>query len=116
VDPEDARVSEEEVLDMTSKAVIRGPHLHVAGSRVVNAVSHFSLGPSVNIEKLSLQLERVIYEPEQFPGLIWRMQECGPTAMLFGSGAAVIASAKRHGEMCKTADRIAEVVSRLEPS
>ena len=58
-----------------------------------NIVSRFDLKRNLPIETLARTLPRCIYEPEQFPGLIYRIQD-SCTALLFSSGKGVIAGAK----------------------
>jgi transcription initiation factor TFIID TATA-box-binding protein len=40
-------------------------------------------------------MDNVMYEPEQFPGLIYRMTEPKVVLLLFASGKLVITGAKR---------------------
>ena len=62
-------------------------------SEVRNIVSRFDLNKDLPIETLARTLPRSIYEPEQFPGLIYRIQD-SCTALLFASGKGVIAGTK----------------------
>jgi len=41
----------------------------------VNIVASASLGGQVDLEKTVSTLRKTMYEPEQFPGLIYRMDE-----------------------------------------
>ena len=63
--------------------------------QIQNIVATSHLGRSVNLEKAALVLENVIYEPEQFPGLLYRLEKPKVTLIIFGNGKAVIAGAKR---------------------
>jgi transcription initiation factor TFIID TATA-box-binding protein len=58
-----------------------------------NIVSGFDLGIKLDIEKLARTLPKSMYEPEQFPGLIYRIQH-SCVALLFASGKGVIVGAK----------------------
>ena len=61
--------------------------------QVRNIVSRFDTNRKLPIETLARTLPRSMYEPEQFPGLIYRIQgSC--VALLFASGKGVIAGAK----------------------
>ena len=62
-------------------------------SQVRNIVSRFDLNKNLPIETLARTLPRSIYEPEQFPGLIYRIQD-SCVALLFASGKGVIVGAK----------------------
>lgn len=59
---------------------------------VQNIVTSGELGDSLNLSAIAvgLGLENIEYEPEQFPGLVYRLEEVGVVALLFGSGKVVI--------------------------
>ena len=61
---------------------------------VQNIVASASLGAELNLEKAAMELENTLYEPEQFPGLIYRMRDPKVVILLFGSGKLVITGAK----------------------
>lgn len=63
---------------------------------VVNIVSSGYLGYTLNLNAIAigLGLEQIEYEPEQFPGLVYRMDEPNVVSLLFGSGKLVITGAK----------------------
>jgi len=60
-------------------------------ARVVNMVLTGSLGDVVALLQvvIATNLERVEYEPETFPGLVYRSQ-AGPVVLIFASGALVV--------------------------
>ncbi len=59
---------------------------------VQNIVTSGTLGQPLNLNAIAvgLGLERIEYEPEQFPGLVYRPPESETVALLFGSGKLVI--------------------------
>ena len=59
---------------------------------VQNIVSSADLGEAMNLNAIAigLGLEDVEYEPEQFPGLVYRMDNPKVVVLLFGSGKIVI--------------------------
>jgi transcription initiation factor TFIID TATA-box-binding protein len=60
---------------------------------VRNIVSRFDLNKKLPIEKLARTLPKCMYEPEQFPGLIYRLQgSC--VVLLFSTGKGIIVGAK----------------------
>lgn len=61
--------------------------------QVRNIVSRFDLKRKLDIEKLARSLPKSLYEPEMFPGLIYRIQH-SCVGLLFASGKGVIAGAK----------------------
>jgi len=63
---------------------------------VQNIVASADLGQPVNLTSvvISLGLERVEYEPEVFPGLVYRLSEPKVVILLFGSGRLVCTGAR----------------------
>ncbi len=63
---------------------------------VQNIVASYGLGADLNLNSvaLTLGLERVEYEPEQFPGLVYRLRDSDVVLLLFGSGNMVCTGAK----------------------
>ena len=63
---------------------------------VQNIVTSGDLGETLNLNAIAigLGLEDVEYEPEQFPGLVYRLDEPDVVVLLFGSGKTVITGGK----------------------
>ncbi len=68
---------------------------------VQNIVAVYDLGTELNLTNIamSLGLENVEYEPEQFPGLVYRVEEPKVVLLLFGSGKVVCTGAKKKEEI-----------------
>jgi transcription initiation factor TFIID TATA-box-binding protein len=62
--------------------------------KVVNIVASASLGGKVDLEKTVVALRHTMYEPEQFPGLIYRMSEPKVVILIFASGNLVVTGAE----------------------
>ncbi|EMA54773.1 TATA-box-binding protein [Halococcus salifodinae] len=79
---------------------------------VQNIVSGADLGETLNLNAIAigLGLESVEYEPEQFPGLVYRLDDPDVVALLFGSGKMVITGAKIHDE---AEAALEEIIRRL---
>ena len=67
--------------------------------QVQNIVASAGLGGTIDLEKTTYSLERTMYEPEQFPGLIYRMNDPKVVILLFTSGNLVITGAKKEEEV-----------------
>ena len=61
---------------------------------IQNMVASANLHGSIDLETAADILENVMYEPEQFPGLIYRMAEPKTVLLLFASGKLVCTGAK----------------------
>jgi transcription initiation factor TFIID TATA-box-binding protein len=66
--------------------------------KVVNIVASASLGGKVDLEAVSM-LGKTMYEPEQFPGLIYRMDEPKVVILVFASGNLVCTGAKKEQDV-----------------
>jgi len=64
--------------------------------QVQNIVASADLGQPVNLSSvvITLGLDRVEYEPEVFPGLVYRLTDPKVVILLFGSGKLVCTGAK----------------------
>ncbi len=61
---------------------------------IQNMVASANLHGSIDLETAPDILENLMYEPEQFPGLIYRMAEPKTVLLLFASGKLVCTGAK----------------------
>lgn len=77
---------------------------------VQNIVASADLNAELNLNAIavSLGLERVEYEPEQFPGLVYRLDEPKVVVLLFGSGKLVCTGARRPKDVENAVDKITE--------
>ena len=82
---------------------------------VQNIVSSADLGHNLNLNALAigLGLEDVEYEPEQFPGLVYRMDEPEVVILLFGSGKIVITGGKQTQDATAAVEQIVERIEGL---
>lgn len=92
--------------DMLSKK-LNGLGINVSGNYepiIQNIVASADLGGALNLNAVALGLgmENIEYEPEQFPGLVYRMDEPKVVILLFGSGKLVITGGKSQLD-CKNA-------------
>jgi transcription initiation factor TFIID TATA-box-binding protein len=62
--------------------------------QVENIVASAKLDGNLNLDKIAFNLDNSEYEPEQFPGLVFRMAEPKVAFLLFGSGKVVCTGAR----------------------
>jgi|TARA_B100000959_G_C14952115_1_gene612308 transcription initiation factor TFIID TATA-box-binding protein len=74
--------------------------------QIQNIVSSASLGGKVHLEEAARRLEKSMYEPEQFPGLIHRMSDPKTVILLFASGKLVCTGAKKEGEVYRAVNNL----------
>ncbi|MBE0519200.1 MAG: TATA-box-binding protein [Thermoplasmata archaeon] len=77
---------------------------------VQNIVATSDLGAKINLNAtaITLGLERVEYEPEQFPGLVYRLDVPKVVMLLFGSGKLVCTGARKSEDAETAVDKITE--------
>jgi transcription initiation factor TFIID TATA-box-binding protein len=57
--------------------------------KVQNMVASGAIGMDLNLNDLAMKLENTEYEPEQFPGLVYKLPETRATFLLFSNGKIV---------------------------
>ena len=74
----------------------------------------FSGDLNLNALAIGLGLEHTEYEPEQFPGLIYRSPDLGCVVLIFSTGKAVITGSSDLDEVEAAEDHLIEELSRLQ--
>ncbi|MCI4336118.1 MAG: TATA-box-binding protein [Thermoplasmata archaeon] len=83
----------------------------MAKIRIENVVASTSLSDKLDLQSIALGLDGAEYEPEQFPGLIYRLKEPKTAILLFRSGKVVCTGAK---SMKEVEDSIAKVSLQIK--
>ncbi len=66
---------------------------------VQNIVASGAIDLDLNLNTLSLELENTEYEPEQFPGLVYKLEEPNATFLLFSNGKLVCTGTKNKAQL-----------------
>ena len=66
---------------------------------VQNIVASGSIDLDLNLNTLSLELENTEYEPEQFPGLVYKLDDPTATFLLFSNGKLVCTGTKNKQQL-----------------
>ena len=85
---------------------IDGVEKKIPETVIQNIVSSASLGGKVHLEEAARTLEKSMYEPEQFPGLIHRMSDPKTVILLFASGKLVCTGAKKEQEVYRAVENL----------
>ena len=80
--------------------------------KVVNVVASASLGGQVDLEKAVVRLRKTMYEPEQFPGLICRMDEPKVVILVFASGSLVVTGAKKEQDVYDAVHKLQGILEK----
>jgi transcription initiation factor TFIID TATA-box-binding protein len=80
---------------------------------IQNMVAMADLKAELNLTEVAtgLGLENVEYEPEQFPGLVYRLKEPKVAMLLFASGKIVCTGARSTEDASKAVEKLSEVLS-----
>ena len=79
--------------------LLRSLNIEIASEltyKIQNIVTSADLGSGINLNKIAVgfNLERIEYEPEQFPGLVYRIKDPKIVALLFSSGKIILTGGK----------------------
>ncbi len=82
---------------------------------VQNMVATADLGGELNLDEVAVAfgLENVEYEPEQFPGLVYRVKEPRVVMLLFGSGKIVCTGGKNTEDVSKAVEDLSEKLNSM---
>ncbi len=84
----------------------------MAKIRIENVVASTSLGDELDLQSIALALDGAEYEPEQFPGLIYRLQKPKTAILLFRSGKVVCTGAKSMAEVDEAIHKVAQQIRK----
>ncbi len=74
--------------------------------KIQNIVASANLSGLIDLERSAYSLGRTMYEPEQFPGLIYRMDEPKVVILLFASGKLVCTGAKKEEDVYEAVSKL----------
>ncbi|WP_435158172.1 TATA-box-binding protein [Haladaptatus sp. DFWS20] len=82
---------------------------------IENLVSSADLETSLDLNTLAigLRIEEIEYEPEQFPGLVYRLEELSIVVLIFNSGKLIITGSKTEAKTHTAVERVKSRLSEL---
>jgi len=110
--------STEELINAVKKIIkyLKKYGIEIVGKpkiQIQNIVASANIMVNVNLDMAAYLLENNMYEPEQFPGLIYRMDDPKVVLLIFSSGKMVITGAKREKEVFDAVERIYNKLTEL---
>jgi len=78
--------------------------------KVQNIVASFDFGREFDLERIARNYENTEYEPEVFPGLVFRLDDPKVVVLLFVSGKGVCAGAKGMKDIQRAALKITKLL------
>ncbi len=79
---------------------------------IQNIVASVTLGIEIPLEKLVERVEGVEYEPEQFPGLVYRLKKPKTASLIFSSGKIVCTGARSMKEVKEAVKKVVNTINR----
>jgi transcription initiation factor TFIID TATA-box-binding protein len=83
-------------------------------TQIQNIVASAGMGGHIDLEKSTYSLRRTMYEPEQFPGLIYRMDDPKVVILIFSTGKLVCTGAKKEAEVHRAVAKLQETLEEKE--
>jgi transcription initiation factor TFIID TATA-box-binding protein len=74
--------------------------------KIQNVVASAELNGEIDLENVVYKLKRVMYEPEQFPGAVYRMDEPKVVFLIFSAGKLVCVGAKREEDVYEAVGKL----------
>jgi transcription initiation factor TFIID TATA-box-binding protein len=81
---------------------------------IQNIVASGNIGMVLNLNTLAMKLENTEYEPEQFPGLVYKLREAKATFLLFSNGKIVCTGTKSEEEVHQAVDMLVVNLKKLK--
>jgi transcription initiation factor TFIID TATA-box-binding protein len=81
--------------------------------KVENIVASTTFAEKLDLDIIAQSLEDAEYEPEQFPGLVYRIKEPKVAMLLFSSGKIVCAGAGCTEDVSKAVEKLSKELSSL---
>ncbi len=92
--------------DLLHVTQLLGVNIGTIKVEIRNVVATVDLETAINLEALQDVVPGIIYEPEQFPGAIFRPARHPVTVLIFGSGKLVLAG-------LKTSESLSDIVQNI---
>lgn len=80
---------------------------------IQNMVASGDIGMKLNLNTLAFKFENAEYEPEQFPGLVYKVPNSHITFLLFGTGKIVCTGAKNEKEIKDAVNKLVKTLKKV---
>ena len=82
--------------------------------RIENIVASAFLNVEIPLDKVTTKGESVEYEPEQFPGLVYRMSDPNVAFLLFSSGKIVCTGARTKKDVERAIEKLVKKLVKIK--
>jgi len=82
---------------------------------ITNMVCSYDLARYINLNKvvITLNLENIEYEPEQFPGLVYRIRDPRIVVLIFSSGKLILTGGRNREDIKKGLDILTQKLESI---
>ncbi len=82
---------------------------------ITNMVCSYDLGTYINLNRVAvtLNVENIEYEPEQFPGLVYRIKDPRIVVLIFSSGKIILTGGRNLEDVKKGLDLLEEKLESI---
>lgn len=110
--PSDAKLVVSKIVKRMNKLGFKIPPKYKV--QLENIVASAKLEGELNLDMIAFTLENTEYEPEQFPGLVFRMDDPRVTFLLFGSGKIICTGGRSIADVKRAVEKIDKRLKKLE--
>ncbi|MFH1473589.1 MAG: TATA-box-binding protein [Candidatus Aenigmatarchaeota archaeon] len=110
--PKEAKIAISKIVRKMNKIGLKIPKNHKV--RLENIVASAKLDRELNLNNIAFTLENTEYEPEQFPGLVYRMDDPRVTFLLFGSGKIICTGGRSVADVKRAVAKADKRLRRLK--
>ena len=82
--------------------------------KIQNMVASGDINMALNLNKLAMKLDNTEYEPEQFPGLVYKLAGTRATFLLFSNGKIVCTGTTSETRLKEALDKLIKVLKHVE--
>ncbi len=83
-------------------------------AQVQNMVASGKIGMDLNLNSLAMELENTEYEPEQFPGLVYKLSGTRATFLLFSNGEIVCTGTRSETKLKEAVEKLIKTLKALK--
>jgi transcription initiation factor TFIID TATA-box-binding protein len=102
----DVKIVFKKVIKVIQAVKVRVPKNYK--TQIENIVASAKLDGCLNLDGIAFKLENSEYEPEQFPGLVYRMESPKVAFLLFGSGKIVCTGGRSVDDVNEAVKKVAK--------
>ncbi|MGM5480978.1 MAG: TATA-box-binding protein [Nanobdellota archaeon] len=81
---------------------------------IQNMVASGNINMDLNLNTLAMKLDNTEYEPEQFPGLVYKLDKAQATFLLFSNGKIVCTGTKSERDVYKAVHMLIDVLNKVK--